>query len=239
MMSVPADWRSEVQARPPMASNLTRWSPAAIARAFERAGDNGRVEPPDSRLRHALAKDLMVLATQLAGRELCPWASHYGRQSLEIRDDVAQDVVLKLFRDDGRMLRQWEPHLGLSLRGFIKRVVHFHVVQLFRTQCRNPWRNDPEAPQKIDQREHDVTSLQELLWRGQVRAQILDGEDERSRALYLALFVEQRSADEIAKKLGMTRDAVYQWRARFLRRVAKLGLRLSAQDKPDDGDEES
>ncbi|MCH9686971.1 MAG: helix-turn-helix domain-containing protein [Deltaproteobacteria bacterium] len=195
----------------PTPRNRPRWSPASVAAALDRGG------PP----LESLARSLLPPTVEMAGRELYPWCARYSRQPTDLRNDVAQDVMLKLFADKGELLRVWEPEYGLSLRGFIKRVVRFHVLQLFRSARSNPWRNEPTTPEDLETHAAPMPSLLHQLWLWQVRDQLLEQESPHGRRLYFALFVEQRSADEIAREHGMTRDAVYQWRARFKRRAAQ------------------
>lgn len=161
------------------------------------------------------------MVVELAGRELYPWASRYARQPNELRNDITQDVMLKLFADGGRVLRCWDPAQGLSLRGFIKRVVRFHVLQLFRTERGNPWRNTLKTPQQLDTADEAGPELLQQLWIWQVRDWVLEHESARGRRLYRALFVEQRPAEDVAEELGVSREAVYQWSARFKRRAAR------------------
>ncbi|MBL4684530.1 MAG: sigma-70 family RNA polymerase sigma factor [Nannocystaceae bacterium] len=188
------------------------WTPGSIAAALE-----GRGGGPDG-----LARTLLPLTIELAGRELYPWGSFYRRQPAELRNDVAQDVLLRLFANDGRVLLTWDPQLGLSLRSFVKRVIRYHVLQLFRTERGNPWRNEPTPVERLEQLDLEGPELLHQLWLWQVRDQLLERESSRSRDLYRALFVEQQSAEEVAREHDMTCDAVYQWRARFKQRAAKV-----------------
>lgn len=207
-----ASRRSLPHLEPP--ATAPAWRPDRVAVALDSSRE----------LSELLARHLLPIVVEHAGRELFPWASRYARQSTELRNDVAQDVMLKLFADGGRVLRCWDPTQGLSLRGFIKRVVRFHVLQLFRTERRNPWRNSPQPPQQLDSEGTEDTGAQDLLhqlWLWQVRDQLLERESARGRRLYRALFVEQRPAEDVAGELGMSRDAVYQWSARFKRRAAR------------------
>lgn len=143
-------------------------------------------------------------------------------------EDVVQDVMLKLFADRGRVLRTWDPERGLSLRGFLRRVVRFHVLQLFRSSAKNPWRDNPVD--NVDNAEVDTAgdepdqsgALLHQLWLWEVRDLLLAEETDHGRALYMGLFVEQRSADEVGALHEMSRDAVYQWRSRFKRRASRL-----------------
>ncbi len=157
----------------------------------------------------------------MVGRELLPWSGHYDRHTTSLAEDVVQDVMLKLFADDGRVLRVWDPERGLTLVGFLRRVVRFHVLQLFRSANKNPWRDRP-YDEKTERPQISTSALLHQLWLWEVRDLLLEAEDERGRALYVGLYVEQQSADELAQAHAMTRDAVYQWRARFKRRASRL-----------------
>lgn len=203
-----------------MPRELSSITPEEIVAALAEGGRRLRV----------LARVLLSLTVTLAGRELHPFGSRYDRQPGELRNDVAQDVMVKVFADGGRVLRAWQPQLGLSLRGFIKRVVRYHVLALFRTERGNPWRNAPAEPEAIDGLDSSPPGLLHQLWLWQVRDLLLEDEPLRGRELYRALFVEHRSADETAGALGMTRDAVYQWKARFKQRAAKILERCKPLD---------
>lgn len=190
---------------------LTAWSPDRIVAVLGEGGEAC----------NTLARTLLPEVVELANHELRPWSSHYRRSPAAIRDDVVQDVMLKLFGEQGRVLRAWNPTLGLSLRGFLRRVVRFHVLQLFRSGARNPWRDEPigERPPEADAA--TAARLLHQLWVWQVRDALLAAETPTGRQLYLALFVDQEDATEVGHRHGMSRDAVYQWRARFKRRAAK------------------
>lgn len=194
------------------------WTPAAVSGAL--AGGRPRAD--------ALARALLLLLPPLAARELIPWSGHYRRSPASLCEDVVQDVMLKLFADRGRVLRVWDPERGLSLRGFLRRVVRFHVLQLFRSSVKNPWR-DRLTENVLDVAGEDSDATLHQLWLWEVRDLLLAEENEHGRSLYMGLFVEHRSAEEVGEEHNMTRDAVYQWRSRFKRRAS----RLLSEEPPD------
>lgn len=187
------------------------WTPASVTRAF--AGERPRAD--------ALARALLVLLPPLAARELIPWSGHYRRSPASLCEDVVQDVMLKLFAERGRVLRAWDPERGLTLRGFLRRVVRFHVLQLFRSSVKNPWR-DRLTEGHLEVAGEDSDAVLHQLWLWEVRDLLLAEENDHGRALYMGLFVEHRSAEDVGEQHNMTRDAVYQWRSRFKRRASRL-----------------
>lgn len=187
------------------------WTPASVTRAFT-------TERPRA---DALARALLVLLPPIAARELIPWSGHYRRSPASLCEDVAQDVMLKLFAERGRVLRAWDPERGLALRGFLRRVVRFHVLQLFRSSVKNPWR-DRLTESHLEVVGEDSDAVLHQLWLWEVRDMLLAEENAHGRALYMGLFVEHRSAEDVGEQHNMTRDAVYQWRSRFKRRAGRL-----------------
>lgn len=192
-------------------TDLRRWTRPRVVQVFA----DGPVRAD------ALARALLVVLPAIVSRELLPWSGHYRRSGSSLAEDVVQDVMLKLFAERGRVLRAWDPARGLDLRGFLRRVVRFHVLQLFRSSVKNPWRDGP-AEEEFEDPEAEPNALLHQLWLWEVRDLLLAQEDERGRALYVGLFVEHQSAEDLGEKLEMSRDAVYQWRSRFKRRAARL-----------------
>ncbi|MEX1364370.1 MAG: hypothetical protein AB1Z98_14685 [Nannocystaceae bacterium] len=192
-------------------TSLGAWNPETIAAALDARGPS-----PES-----LARTLLPLVGEIAGQELHAWGLRYGRRPSELRHDVAQDVMLALFENGGRILRTWDPARGLVLRGFVRRVVRFRVLQLFRSHRSNPWRNVPTPPDQVDVVDERASGLLDQLHVRAARDRLLARESPRGLRLYRALFIEQQSAEDTAAQHHMSRDAVYQWRARFKRRAVR------------------
>lgn len=85
-----------------------------------------------------LVRELLPLVLAAVTDELRPWNARFQRYAEDLRKNMAQDVMLKLFSDDGRVLLSWSPECGLDLTTFIRRVVRIQVLQMFRSSRRNP-----------------------------------------------------------------------------------------------------
>lgn len=146
--------------------------------------------------------------------------------------------MVKLLEKNGRVLRNWNPDRGLGLPGYLRRVVFFYVLRLFKSK-HNPWKDsadfDSGAIRNVSTTE-ETSKLMDQLWIWECRDMLLRQESPVSRSLYRALLVEQRSGEEVARMHDMTRDAVYQWRARFKRRAERL-VRGEGLDKGENPDE--
>jgi RNA polymerase sigma-70 factor (ECF subfamily) len=146
------------------------------------------------------------------------------RQQVE---DLAQEVLLHLFADGGRILRDWEPGKGLSLENFVGLVAQRRAVSILRTGKRNPWREDSTEDEWLDARsdarpgpEQETiarSTLEELLER--LRAEL----SPLGWQLFELLYVEERGVEEVRAETGLSADAVYAWRSR-LRKQARRRL---------------
>ncbi len=147
------------------------------------------------------------------------------------REDVldhAQDVLLRLFQDDHRVLRSWDPARGASLDTFVALVAERHVRAVLRSGRKSAWREDltldlESAGGTTGDGERHMLS-KDLLERILDR---LEGElTPRSRELFRALFVEELPAEEVAERFGMSSNALYTWTSRLRARVQALAAEL-------------
>jgi RNA polymerase sigma factor (sigma-70 family) len=144
----------------------------------------------------------------------------------EIRDFV-QDVFVSLLAKDGKTLRAWDPERGRSLDSYVRLIARRQVAAILRSGRKSPWTDKPVAG---DELERDLpepsTSTFAKLESNEQLDRVLDGLrtrlDERGMLLFQMLYVEERSVEEVMAATEMTRDAVYAWRSRFRKLVAKL-----------------
>lgn len=144
----------------------------------------------------------------------------------EIRDFV-QDVFVSLLAKDGKTLRAWDPERGRSLDSYVRLIARRQVAAILRSGRKSPWTDKPVAG---DELERDLpepsTSTAAKLESTEQLDRVLDGLrtrlDERGMLLFQMLYVEERSVEEVMAATEMTRDAVYAWRSRFRKLVAKL-----------------
>jgi len=143
------------------------------------------------------------------------------RISPDLRDDLYQDVFLRLWEDDYRRLRLWSGE-G-SLASYLGPIVRHLAIDRLRTRL--PERENP-IPQADDQ-EHPSSSEpspEELTWLEEQRfavEQALEVLDERDRALYRLRYVEERPYIEIAGELDATVNHVGVLLSRLTRQLQK------------------
>jgi len=143
--------------------------------------------------------------------------------------DLVQEVFMALLNDDGRILRRWDPAAGCSLRGFVRMVSRHQVASIMRSGRRSPWSADPTEGAALERHVPAVDPRAALESRARldvVLERLHARLDTRGWVLFERLYIDEAAADTVAAELGMTRDAVYAWRARFKRLVARLAREI-------------
>ncbi len=202
---------------------LARLSPDADRRRVDRvlAGD---------------AKESDALVDQLMGpiQRRVAWVLTKAHKSPRRSDvlDYTQDVLLKLFEDDHRILRTWDPAKGASLEAFVQLVAQRLVLTALRSGRKSGWAEDPTMNVDLE-RQVSSNDLEQKAWSKDTLQTLLDRMEEeltpRSWALFRALFVEERDPAEVARQFDMSLNALYSWRSRF-RTQARAWAETPAQD---------
>jgi RNA polymerase sigma-70 factor (ECF subfamily) len=142
-------------------------------------------------------------------------------------EDVMQEVLHALFANDGRVLRNWDPEKGLSLQNYVGLVTERHLASMLRTGKRNPWREAPTSEGSLQAAITPKNAFEAELLAKEFLETVLDRLrmrlSPRGLHMFQALYVEQRSADDVGEEVGVSREAVHAWRARctkILRSIA-------------------
>jgi RNA polymerase sigma factor (sigma-70 family) len=147
-----------------------------------------------------------------------------GRQEVE---DLTQEVFLKLFARDGRVLRSWQPERGLSLANFVGLVAERQVLSFLRR--RNPWKEVQSLTEdKIDvvdpyPRPDDDSRKQLALLLDRLRESL----SPKGWQLFDLIYIQELSQAEVEAASGLSADAVYAWRSRLRRLARKLRDEMS------------
>jgi RNA polymerase sigma factor (sigma-70 family) len=149
-------------------------------------------------------------------------------------EDLTQEVFLHLFADQGRVLRTWEPELGLTLASFVGLIAERRTASVLRSGRRSPWRDEPSLPADLDRAVEESGPEEIAASREQLEQLLRRLTEELSplgRRLFDLLFVRELALDEIVARTGLKPDAVYAWRSR-LRRLARHLLATESENAP-------
>jgi DNA-directed RNA polymerase specialized sigma24 family protein len=153
---------------------------------------------------------------------------HAGTDRQEVAD-LRQDVFVRLFAKDGKVLRTWDPAAGLSLPGFVSLVARHEVASARRSRRRAPPPHDLSDPASLDEHaapasrslDSCVDSRERL---EQMVQRLSEQVSPRGVDMFRRLFIDRDSPQQISKDTHLTLGSVYQWRTRLARVVrASMG----------------
>lgn len=200
----------------------------------------------DERLiERALARDveaeraLVQRLTPSIQRAISATLTRRGRRRRADVLDLTQEVFRVLLEEDGRVLRDWAPERGASLEGFVGLVAERFVIGWARSGRRSGHREDPAATSDLSALNTPVPSPESALARRQRLAMVLVAVRQRSTdkgfAMFVRLFVEERSVSWFAEHEGMNEAAVYAWRSRLKRLARKVDAEIASREDPREG----
>jgi RNA polymerase sigma factor (sigma-70 family) len=177
-------------------------------------GDRGAIRRLVGRLRplvHTEVAHLLLRRTAASGRN--------ARQDLE---DLVQEVFARLWADDGKLLRRWDPVRGRSLDSWVRLVARSRVLDQLRSPRRNPAHGESLEDPEIDRAVSiDAPSLAATIGAREdlerIQAHLREQLSERDWMLFIALFAEGCGVQQVSEEVGMTTAAVYQWKSRVAR----------------------
>ncbi len=148
--------------------------------------------------------------------------------------DYTQEVFVALFENDGRVLRSWDPARGASLPTFAGLVAERVVAAIARSGRRGGWREDPTMNEDLDQglgaTEHPELRIADRNLLGVLLDRLREALSPRGFLLFERLILEEQPAEDVARDQDMTLEALYAWRSRTKKLVAKLAEELAAEN---------
>jgi RNA polymerase sigma-70 factor (ECF subfamily) len=158
--------------------------------------------------------------------------SRRARTRREDAFDYAQETLMRLFDQDCRVLRSWDPNKGASLETFTGLVAERHILSSLKSGRKSGWREDPLLDAKAEALQTDV-DFERVVWSRELLERLLDRFEEemtpRSRLLFRALFVDELTIEETSAKLGMSTNAIYTWQSRFRARAVELAEEMEKE----------
>lgn len=157
-----------------------------------------------------------------------------GRDARQEVEDLAQDVFIALFADDGRVLRAWDASRGLSLASFCGLIAEREAASILRSGRRSPW---TEAATELDDLEKSLAEVPDAEMRISSREQLARVVDRlrealspRGLELFHRLVVDEESVETVCASTGMSPDAVYAWKSRIGKVLRKLAVDMAASE---------
>lgn len=182
------------------------------------AGDAGAV--------HVLIASLTPVVRQ---RVTCVLARMCRGRGLDLREeaqDLTQDVLLRLFRDGGRIIKTWNPQKGASLSHFVGLIARRQAISALRGRSSASLSRSGDLFDIADFLQSDTVAPDREVTCRQELALILD--EVRARLsplgleLFRRLFIEEEPVEVICTATKLTPNAVYIWRTRLVKLARAL-----------------
>lgn len=153
-------------------------------------------------------------------------SSACGRPVRQELEDMTQEVLCLLFRDDGKILKSWDPARGMSLMNYVGLVAEREVGHILASGRRSPWALDPTDQADLEHAPAAEPSVEARLASGElfalVHARLREELSPKALELFHLLVVEEVGFEEAAAISGLSTGALYTWRSRLLSRARAL-----------------
>ncbi|MEM1179945.1 MAG: sigma-70 family RNA polymerase sigma factor [Acidobacteriota bacterium] len=204
-----------------MSLTKENFTAADLARALD--GDSELLE----RLIDRLTPVIQVRAARTLLRRFPTASPERLRDEVE---DLVQEVMVALFSEGARVLRNWDPDRGLSLQNYVGLVAERLVLTVIQSR-RKTWpaefrpHEDLDGPAPERDPESRLTARQAL---GAMVERLRAELSPQGFELFTLLFVKELSVDEVRERTGLSGDAVYAWRSRLRRKTRNLVQNMSS-----------
>jgi len=162
-----------------------------------------------------------------------------GRDPRQELGDLVQEVLLQLFRDDGRVLRSWQPERGLSLLNFVGLVAEREVARIARSGRRSPWALDPTEDAELEAAVGTEDSAERSVGSRDLFDQVCERLEEelhpKALELFRLLVIDEIPVPTVCETMGLSADQVYNWRSRLLKRAREILAKLDPISRPGPG----
>lgn len=181
-------------------------------------------------LRRELVRWLISVVTDEVRITLQPIAVRFRRDLRDVVEDFVNDVMIDLLADQGKVLRAWNPLLGMQLHGFVALITRRTIFRRFKGFRRNPWSSTPADATELHTLIDDgiapmpsiLADVEYRIQLDQVLSTLYSKLSERDWRLFTKLFIEQHSPAHVAADEKIEENSVHKWRSRFHARVRKL-----------------
>lgn len=216
--------------RPNLARNGDEILPEDIDRAFH--GSRAA--------RQILADRLFTAVEGVVRKILRPIVKALQRDIGQEVEDFVQDTWLLLLKNDGQILRLWDPARGRSLSSWIYLVAHRLIVRRLKSHVRHPWPGHIDLVALIDD---DLTpgtdaapDLERILDLDHLLDRLRETLGEPRWRLFRQIFIEQRAPADIAADEQMEVSQVYDLSSYFRRQARNLAANLERPRPPEAAD---
>jgi RNA polymerase sigma factor (sigma-70 family) len=151
-------------------------------------------------------------------------------------EDLTQEVFAFLFEERAKALLAWDPTRGLSLQNFVGLLAERRSISHLRSGRQSHYNEDPTSDSALDRQGEPSPGPEPAAFSRELLAALLDRLRQSlsplGMHLFVLIYVEERSVEEVAEAANLSNDAVYAWRSRLRKLVATLAADLAGESGP-------
>lgn len=191
----------------------------------------------DARAVRALVELLTPILQARAARVLLRYSR--GISPRDVRqevEDLVQIVLSALFANGAKLLFDWDPARGKSFEGYVAMVADCRLASVLRTRRGRVWPDDPMEPEDLESSaefqigpEPAIHSREEL---SLVLRRFREVASARAYELFVLLYVEERTAEEVSAITGMTVENVHTHKSRLGKLARRVAHEVLTQSPP-------
>ena len=153
-------------------------------------------------------------------RALVAWTNQKNNSQIkEEVSDISQEIFASLFKNNAKILLNWDPNKGLSLKNYVGLVAHRHALSWLRSKKRNSFNEDPTEFNELESLNKKNPNLENQITSRNLLTIVFkrteEGLSPTGQHLFELLFLKECSIPEITKETGMSDSAIYAWKSRL------------------------
>lgn len=149
---------------------------------------------------------------------------------LNFEEDLLQDLLLGLFSDKAHVLRMFDPAKGRSLKNFLYMYASQRSLDWLRRQRRQS-REEPSKLVPLDESTINDPSVERSSWVEPLLERFRKECSPEEINLLDMFYIQELPVGQIAQRLGISTDALYQRRHRLKMRLLILRQQLLKEEQ--------
>jgi len=158
----------------------------------------------------------------------CTQNYQHNHTHLEVTD-YCQEIFILMFKNDSKVLRDWNPNKGMNLKSYISLITKRRVISSLRNIKFTQSLDDDTIDINIDSFLKTPDEEAQFINRHLLYRIIKSLKNEISvfgYEIFIQIFLYGYSADEVASKMNLTKNSVYVWKNRLKAQAKNISDQL-------------
>ena len=140
--------------------------------------------------------------------------------------DLTQQTYANLLKNNGHLLRSWDPERGMSLANYVGMIAEQTAEAATRKRSEEVWRSNVEITGSSDlvidssRTPERLAAAQEIL--AAISSRVCAQLNKRGQRLLRAVCVEGRPVREVSALMNISESAINAWQHRLLNRTQQI-----------------